>query len=176
MKLFSHKRQTPTVCCSIDCETMNALFEIAKQLKRLADAWEGDGGVTHTEDNECEDKYNRYWTDSDVDKVVSLYNEGKTIYEIAELFPGRTVNGVYCALKRRGISLTRSLKKNVDYPVVEKRKRVYKRKDMWTPEEDEKILAWVKVFGTKWTELSKALPGRTVEAIQARYRKKLEKK
>ena len=171
MKLFTTQR-----IVTIDCETLNAINEIARQLKRLADAWEG-GNSTNTE-KDGDDKYNRVWTDADIEKAIALYNEGKTLQEIADSFPGRTPDGVYCALIRRGINIKKREKKNVDYPVIQntaKPKRPYNRKDMWSPEEDEKILAWVKVFGPKWTELSKALPGRTVDAIQSRYNKYLVK-
>ena len=49
MKLFSKTRPVQTVCCSIDCETLNGINEIARQLKRLADAWEGTGKPEKTE-------------------------------------------------------------------------------------------------------------------------------
>ena len=159
-------------------ETLLTLQEIAKQLKRLADAWEGEKSEETKDETDPDDNYNNYWTDADIEKAIALYNEGKNLQEISDSFPGRTPDGVYCALLRRGINVRKSTKKNVKYPVVPKTgngKRPYHRQDGWTPEEDAKIVAWVTAFGNKWTELSKALPGRTIDAIQSRWHKHLRK-
>lgn len=153
---------------------VTSLVQIAQNTVRMANAWDTE----QKEEKDPNSLYHRKWTDEEVDKAVTLYREGKTLQEIAEYLPGRTHDGVYNALLRRGIDVQKDsmeIRKPRTYPVIKNReKRPYHRQNSWTPEEDEKIVTWVKLFGTRWTELAKALPGRTVDSIQTRWHKALK--
>ena len=159
-------------------ETIRVFNSISWQLKRLADAWEGNSKST-PEVKQDEDKDDvdissfRIWTDEEIEKAISLYNEGNNMEQIAEHFPGRTANGVYYALLRRGIKVRKTTRKT-KYPIgAIPRDKHYTRQNAWTLQEDDKILAWYKAFGPKWKSLSNAMPGRTVDAIQSRFHKVL---
>ena len=162
---------------------VTSLVLIAQNTVRMANAWDTEQKEATKEDPEedtKEDPKNFYkcsWTDAEIDKAITLYREGKTIQEIAEYFPGRTHDGVYFALLRRGLNVKKDTVKykNTTYPIIKKPKNAsYNRKERWTPEEDEKIIHWVKVFGPKnWKDLAKALPGRTEEAVRTRWKREL---
>lgn len=162
-------------------ETIKVFNSISWQLKRLADAWEGTTKskpeVKQDEEKDEIDEIDRssfrIWSDEEIDKAIALYNEGNNIEQIAEHFPGRTANGVYYALLRRGIKVRKTTRKT-KYPIgAIPRDRHYTRQNAWTLQEDDKILAWYKAFGPKWKSLANAMPGRTVDAIQSRYHKVL---
>lgn len=153
-----------------------ALIQIAQNTVRMANAWDTE----QKEEKDPNSLYHRKWTDEEVDKAVTLYREGKTLQEIAEYLPGRTHDGVYNALLRRGIDVQKDsmeIRKPRTYPIIKNPKKAsYTRKDSWTTEEDEKIISWIKIFGPKnWTDLAKALPGRTVEAVRTRWKRELNK-
>jgi hypothetical protein len=42
-------------------------------------------------------------------------------------------------------------------------------KSQFTEEEDEKLLKLVEEYGRKWTEISKFIPGRTIQKLRNRY-------
>ena len=157
---------------------VTSLVQIAQNTVRMANAWDTEQKTEQKEEKAPNSLYHRKWTDEEVDKAVTLYREGKTLQEIAEYLPGRTHDGVYNALLRRGIDVQKDsmeIRKPRTYPIIKKPKKAsYNRKDRWTPEEDEKIIHWVKVFGPKnWTYLAKALPGRTEEAVRTRWKREL---
>ncbi|KAI0274883.1 Homeodomain-like protein [Gloeopeniophorella convolvens] len=73
---------------------------------------------------------------------------------IAERVPGRTNK----ACRKRWLhSLSPSIKKSA-----------------WTREEDEKLLALYKLYGTKWSIIARQIPGRTDDACSKRYREALD--
>ena len=98
MKLFSKTRPVQTVCCSIDCETLNGINEIARQLKRLADAWNGTEKSEKTEKTAEKvsipnNGIQVVWSAEEDRKLLSIVNLiGPRWVKISEtgILPGRT--------------------------------------------------------------------------------------
>eukprot|EP00301_Raphidiophrys_heterophryoidea_P015443 c24086_g1_i1.p1 GENE.c24086_g1_i1~~c24086_g1_i1.p1 ORF type:complete len:361 (+),score=75.57 c24086_g1_i1:245-1327(+) len=96
----------------------------------------------------------------DEDKlIVSLVEEMGTKWaKIAKSLPGRTDNSI----------------KNRYYSSLLKRTHE-RRLNRFSAQEDALIIAVVKRIGTKWSEVSKFLPGRTSKSIKNRYYSALKK-
>ena len=98
------------------------------------------------------------WVDRQDEIVISDRKAVKTWKENGELRSSRTVG----AAKTRG---THCLKHDPRRSVDTHRKR---QRNYWSPREEE-LLVSLHAKGKAWDEISKTLPGRSIEACQKRY-------
>eukprot|EP00300_Choanocystis_sp_HF-7_P042446 c9197_g1_i1.p1 GENE.c9197_g1_i1~~c9197_g1_i1.p1 ORF type:complete len:464 (+),score=95.93 c9197_g1_i1:66-1394(+) len=93
----------------------------------------------------------RSWTPEEDKRLIELVNaEGGNCWsQIASHLEGRV--GKQCRERWRN-----HLDPNI-------------RRDIFTPEEDERILEFVQELGTRWSKIAQRLPGRTENAVKNRY-------
>ena len=119
-------------------------------VRSSAKSFKGDGQL-----------HKQGWTpeeDATILRMVQL--TGQKWSFIACALPGRTDD----AVRNRFLRLQ---KKKASGDVADA--QATKRGDMWTAEEDSKIMHGVRVHGYKWQQIASVLPGRSANAVRNRF-------
>lgn len=90
------------------------------------------------------------WTEEDIERVVQLGDSGAHFEEIAESFPGRSVN----ALRKKYYQHSSAFERPC---------RV-----VWTKEESDRVVH-LRKSGVPWEEIAALTPGRTIGAVKKIY-------
>ena len=117
--------------------------------------------------------HKRKWILEEEETVVNLLNQGKFWAEVAEALPGRSVDSCkshfhkYMQQKNPDAAFPDRLAESQSSH--DGKDEAHPHIQNWRQEEDDSLVALLKE-GHSWGSISQALPGRSVEMCQGRWR------